>query len=147
MKDYGVVLDICQKCIKESFGKFYPQGAVDYFLYHHGRERVEKTIRAGETFLLYDDNNIPCGTISLTKNEIHRFFVLPQFQGKGYGSYMMNHCESEVFKTYETVKLDSALSSFNLYIKRGYIMDEFIAYPQDNGDFLCYFSMTKTRSE
>lgn len=142
-KDFETVLNICQQVVNESFGKYYPVGAVDYFRYHHGKERVKQTLDAGETYLLHDDDERVIGTISVTENEIHRFFVLPEYQGKGFGTYMMDICEADILKKYDQVKLDSALSSFNLYLKRGYKMEGFVPYPQDNGDFLCFFSMTK----
>lgn len=143
MDDFETVLNIAQRGVAESFSKYYPKGAVDYFFYHHGSERVSKSIEAGDTYLLYNEDNIAVGTVSVTGDEIHRFFVLPEYQGKGYGTYMLDICEKQVLDKYPKVRVDASLGAFNMYLHRGYIMDDFIAYPQDNGDFLCYMPMSK----
>lgn len=143
MTDFDTVFDICYRCIDEYLYRFYPQKALEYFFDHHNRERVQEAIEKGQTYIYYDDANEPVGTISIDGDYIFRFFLLPEHQQKGYGSYMMDFCEQEIFKTYGSARLDSSLCAYNMYLHRGYILDEYVLY--DCGDILCYFAMHKDK--
>jgi len=53
-------------------------------------------------------------------------FVLPEFQGKGYGSMLLDRLEQQAAnKGYANVVLDSSLPAYSLYEKRGYVPIEY----------------------
>jgi len=45
--------------------------------------------------ILLDENKI-IGTGSLFENEIKRFFILPECQGKGYGKILLDELEKNI---------------------------------------------------
>jgi GNAT superfamily N-acetyltransferase len=55
------------------------------------------------------------GTGSTKENEIVRTFVLPQFQGLGYGSLIINELENIIMKEHSEIVLDSSLPAYNIY--------------------------------
>ncbi len=145
MKDLDLVCEISQGGVRNTLAKYYPKGAVDYFLIHHGPQRVSEHIEKGDVYLYYDDNGYAIATISVSENEIHRLFVREEHQRKGHGSYLLDYFEKKVFESYDKAVLDASLMARNMYEKRGYVQTGFVPYPQDNGDFLCFFPMEKKR--
>ena len=72
------------KHIEEIYPKYYLQSAVDFFHNHHSIENMKKQMPNEFTLVLLDNSKI-IGTGALFENEIKRFFILPEYQGKGYG--------------------------------------------------------------
>lgn len=66
---------------------------------------------------------------------------MPCYEGKGYGSYLMDFCENQILKGYESIVLDSSLPAQEMYKKRGYQPIEYHKVLCDNGDYLCYYTM------
>ena len=83
--DFESVKKITQETIHEVYPKYYPAGAVKFFSEHHADEKIIRDITAGIVYVVVTDDGVPAGTVTLTENEVDRLFVLPEFQGKGYG--------------------------------------------------------------
>ena len=83
--DFEAVRQITQATIRAVYPRYYPQGAVDFFLAHHNDAAIEKDIREKRVYLCISDDGEPAGTVTVTGSEIGRLFVLPAYQGKGYG--------------------------------------------------------------
>ena len=47
---------------------------------------VKKDIERNRVFLCLDGSRNAVGTVTIKKNEISRLFVLPSYQGMGYGT-------------------------------------------------------------
>ena len=65
-------------------------------------------------YALENDGEI-IGTGSHTDNHITRVYVLPEYQGHGFGSLIMDELEKEIFSCYDNCELDASLPacSFN----------------------------------
>ena len=100
-------------------------------------------IEAGKIYLCINDEKQPVGTITIKENDICRLFVLPEFQGKGYGRELLDFAENEISKTYEEILLDASLPAKRIYLKRGYKEKESHIISANYGDFLCYDIMVK----
>ena len=83
--DFDIVKKITHKTIKEIYPHYYPNGAVVFFLNHHNDENIMNDISNHNVFLCYNSEQNAVGTVTIKKNEICRLFVLPQYQGNGYG--------------------------------------------------------------
>ena len=83
------------------------------------------------------------GTVTVKENEICRLFVLPQFQGKGYGGRLLDFAEKKAAENYGKIIIDASLPAKPIYLKRGYVFTEYHTIETDNGDFLCYDVMEK----
>ena len=83
------------------------------------------------------------GTITVKDNEICRLFVLPAYQGKGFGTEMLDFAEEIIFQHHSKVILDASLPAKKQYLKRGYKDIEFNIIATGDNDFLCYDVMEK----
>lgn len=144
-KDIEVVFDIVQASIKYTYPKYYPQEVVDFFCDLHCKENILKDITGGLVGILLVDGT-PVGTGCYRDNHITRVYVFPEYQGKGYGSYIMEWLETKISEKYSKSILDASLPASHLYEKRGYYTIEHCKYPVENDVILVYEIMEKTLS-
>ena len=103
-KDVEVILDIVQSSIKNVYPRYYPKEVVNFFCELHCRD-----------------------------NHITRVYVKPEYQRKGYGSYIIMDClETIISKQYDKAVLDASLPAIHLYEKRGYSTSEHCRYSVAN---------------
>ncbi len=142
--DLAIVIKITHETIKGIYPRYYPKGAVDFFLAHHSTENIKCDILSGNIFLLTVEET-PVGTVTIKNNEICRLFVLPEQQGKGYGKTLLEYSEKEVFQISTRIRLDASLPAKNIYLRRGYREIESHAVLTESGDYLCYDVMEKVK--
>ena len=142
-KDFVTVKDITQRTIKAVYPHYYPKGAVDFFLAHHSDENIMRDIRNGDVFLLLTDDGQAAGTVTTENNEINRLFVLPEYQGYGYGGALLRFAEERIAENYDTAELSVSLPAKSIYLNKGYIFKDYHAIKTANGDYLCYDNMEK----
>ena len=70
---------ITRETITAIYPRYYPAGAVQFFLDHHSDERIQADIASGKVYLLCADG-VAAGTVTVSGNEILRLFVLPEYQ-------------------------------------------------------------------
>ena len=87
------------------------------------------------------------GTGSREDNHITRVFVLPEYQGRGYGRYILDRLEEAVAKNYDTVQLDASLPAARLYERRGYHTVEHQSEETASGCVLVWDVMEKRLEE
>lgn len=143
LSDLETVKRLCETTITAVYPHYYPEGAVEFFLDHHSNENIAKDIGCNSVFLCVDAQANPVGTVTIKGNEISRLFVLPEQQGKGYGTSMLDFAERLISRQYGEIVLDASLPAKRLYLKRGYQDMEFHILPTSRRDFLCYDVMVK----
>ena len=131
------ITELVRETIKAVYPKYYPAGAVEFFLAHHKPVKIASDIEAGKVYVIEQDGII-AGTVTIDGNEIARLFVEPSKQGKGYGGKLLDFAENMIFGYSGTIRLDSSLPAKSIYIKRGYREKEYCKILTDNGDYLCY---------
>ena len=136
------IYNLVQNTIRTIYPKYYPTEVVDFFCEHHNPENIRKDIESGVVGILLVDGNI-VGTGSYNDNHITRVYVNPDFQGKGYGSYIMQYLENIISHTYDSVSLDASLPASHLYERRGYKTIEHNKWNVANGRVLVYEVMEK----
>ena len=139
-----VVSGIVEKTIQKVYPHYYPSGAVQFFLDLHSEARIEEVMSYEEIYLVVVQGNV-VGTGSIRKNEICRLFILPEYQGKGYGSKLMDLLEARIFENNPKVHVDASFPAESMYLKRGYQITSYEKIETENGDFLCYHTMEKER--
>lgn len=144
VKENDAVTELVRKTIEAVYPKYYPAGAVDFFLAHHKTEKILADIEAGNVYVLEEDGVI-VGTVTIDGNDIARLFVKPSEQGKGHGGRLLDFAENMIFGYSKTVRLDSSLPAKTIYIKRGYKEKEYCKILTDNGDYLCYDVMEREK--
>lgn len=135
---------IVRETIQKIYPHYYPVGAVQFFLDLHSAVKIEKAMSSEEIYFAMVQGNI-VGTGSIRRNEICRLFILPEYQGKGYGSRLMDLLEERIFENYPKVHVDASFPAENMYLKRGYQIVSYEKIETENGDFLCYHTMEKER--
>ena len=141
--DLQVVKYITIETINQIYPHYYPKGAVEFFIEHHNDRNILRDLEAGKVFLCVNEEGQPVGTVSLKDNDICRLFVLPEFQGNGYGRELLDFAENEIAKKYEEIMIDASLPAKRIYLKCGYREKESHIIPANYGDFLCYDIMVK----
>ena len=142
--DLSLVYEITQKTIDAVYPHYYPAGAVDFFKKHHCEENILSDIENGIVYLLTDEEKC-VGTVTVKGNEICRLFVLPEFQGKGYGRVLLDFSEEKVFENEDRIVLDASFSAKAIYTKRGFTDTGYHTIRTENGDCLCYDAMEKRK--
>jgi GNAT superfamily N-acetyltransferase len=140
--DFNSIKNITQTTIWSIYPKYYPKGAVQFFSDYHSDERIKTDIGSGKVFLI-EGEEVIIGTVTVIDNEINRLFVLPDYQGKGYGGALMDFAEEMIGRNYDHIILDASLPGKQMYIKRNYVVKKYDMIETENGDYLCYDTMEK----
>lgn len=144
-RDLECIRELTRETIGQIYPKYYPQGAVEFFLSHHCDGAILADIRNGAVYLGVDEKDGIVGTVTVKNSEISRLFVLPEQQRKGYGEALLAYAEKLVFAEYPAVTLDASLPAKAMYLKKGYQTAEFHCLPAEKMAFLCYDVMVKQR--
>ena len=142
LADLKIVKDIVHRTIQGIYPRYYPAGAVDFFLAHHSDENISADIEAQRVFILAV-GDAAVGTVTVKESDICRFFVLPAYQGNGYGGALFDFSERQIAAKYEKIRVDASLPAKAIYLKRGYKETEALSILTKNGDYLFYDVMEK----
>lgn len=142
LEELSLVGEITRRTIREVYPHYYPAGVVEFFLGWHRDECILPDLRAGQVYLLLEDG-VALGTVTLHGEEITRLYVLPECQGKGYGSALLGFAEKTVGEARGRIVVEASLPAKALYWKRGYRVTNSLTERQENGDVLCWDVMEK----
>ena len=82
LSESDIITELVRETIKAVYPKYYPAGAVEFFLAHHKPEKIASDIEAGKVYVILQDGII-VGTVTIDGNGIERLFVKPSKQGNG----------------------------------------------------------------
>lgn len=140
--DINDIYALVQNTIKSTYPKYYPTEVVDFFYEHHSLAAITQDVENGNVSVLLVNGNM-VGTGSFVDNHITRVYVLPEYQGMGYGTFIIKTIEEEILKKYDKAFLDASLPAAQLYEKLGYKTIKHEKYPVENGVILAYEVMEK----
>lgn len=144
LDDAEMICYIVQNTIAKIYPKYYIQAVIDFFSRLHSIANIIKDINQEKISVLIKNSKI-IGTGSHTDNHITRVYVLPEFQGNGYGSYIMDELEKEIFSAYDYCELDASLPACIFYENRCFRTVKHVKYDIGNGAFMIYEIMRKDR--
>lgn len=137
------VLDITRDTILTSYAEHYPREAVQYFLNYHSPESVLDDIEGGYTAVL-NNSGRTVGTGTLRETNVKRVFVLPGFQGRGFGKMLMRHLEDYAgLQGLRFLDLHSSLPAKRFYDSLRYRTLVYSQIPLGNNTTLDYYRMAK----
>jgi len=135
---------LVQETIQASYSKYYASGVVEFFKNHHSKENILADIEAGHIYVIEENDQI-VATGTLFGNHITRVFVKPQFQRKGYGTFILNNFETLILANHSSVEVDASLAAASMYEKRGYKTVRHETVDCENGAILVYEVMEKVK--
>lgn len=141
-EDLQTVYDVVQHTIKTIYPKYYPVEVVDFFCEHHSKSGIAKDIESGYVSVLKIDDKI-VATGCFVDNHITRVYVMPEYQKKGYGTFIMKQIEVQISEKYDKAYLDASLPAAALYEKLGFSTIKHERYSVENGVILTYEIMEK----
>lgn len=135
--------NVLQATIRMVYPKYYPREVVDFFCELHSLEHVREGIGSGHMGVMLDEDGRVVGTGCYDGNHITGVYVLPECQGKGYGSFIIDQLEAAIAAGHDAVCLDASLPAACLYEHRGYKTVGHGVIDLDNGVKLVYEKMEK----
>ena len=138
------ICSIVQGTKSAIYPHYYTQAVVDFFGRLHSLENITKDIAEGRIDVLLVDGEA-VGTGSRIEDHITRVYVLPEHEGKGYGSIIMDHLEAEIFNEYDQCDLDASLPATLFYEHRGFKTVEHRKHELGDGEVMIYEIMEKKR--
>lgn len=141
-KNLKEITNLVHKTVRKIYPCYYPDEVVEFFCMYHSKDRILPDIQRGEVWVLLRDDRI-VGTGSIDGNHITRVYVLPEFQGKGYGIRIIKELEKEIAREHDSVELDGSLPACCLYEKLGYTTVRHDRIHLMNGVILVYEVMSK----
>jgi GNAT superfamily N-acetyltransferase len=137
-KYFGEVYNVVHDTIEKIYPKYYPRKAVDFFHKHHSKENMLDNLPNEFTGIIIENDKV-IGTGSAKDNDIGRFFVLPEYQNRGYGKLLLKELENEVIKKYyKNITLASSLGAVFFYKSCGYKYNDYKIIPVEDGEYLCF---------
>lgn len=142
-EDGALVRQIVERSVRGSYEECYGEEVIGMFLEHHSAESIREEL-SRDIVLLLSDHGKTVGTGCLQGGEIKQIYILPQEQGKGYGSILLRALEREaVQRGLEKVVLDASIPGRPLYQKRGYREISHEQIIGERGSVLDYWRMEK----
>lgn len=121
-EDAPDVYRLVQTTIRACYADCYTPSVMEGFCRYHNLESIAADIAEGKVHVLTDDNRI-VATATLDGSYIGRVYVLPEEQGKGLGTLLMDAMEELAAKAGSaTATLDSSTPGKSLYVHRGYVV-------------------------
>lgn len=134
---------VLQTTIRTVYPKYYPHEVVDFFCGLHCLEHVREGIASGHMGIALDEDDNVVGTGCYDGNHITGVYVLPDCQGKGCGSFIIDQLEGAIAADYDVACLDASLPAACLYEHRGYKTIGHGVIDLENGVKLVYEKMEK----
>ena len=121
---------------------YYTKAVMDFFGSLHSIDNIKKDIEQNRISVLAA-NGMIIGTGSHTDDHITRVYVLPEYQGHGYGSMLMDELEKEIFKSFDCCVLETFLPVCIFYENRGYKTVRHVKEDIGGGKCMIYEIMRK----
>jgi GNAT superfamily N-acetyltransferase len=142
-KDIAGIIAVVHTTIKHSYKRYYSNEAIEFFLRHHSRENIEEDVQSAYSLIVEQGESI-LGAGVLKGNTIRRVFILPEAQGMGCGSSIMNALEKEANRRQlDYLDIHSSLPAKTFYRRRHYTELHYFSLPIGNKSNLDYFRMAK----
>lgn len=120
-KDARSVYRLVQHTIRSCYYEYYTPSIVEGFCRYHSLEAIATDIANDKVYVIEADDVI-VATATLDGSYIGRVYVLPEEQGKGFGTLLMDAMEKLASEVGDVATLDSSTPGRELYLHRGYVV-------------------------
>lgn len=118
-EDADEVYALVQKTIRSCYATCYTSSVTEAFCRYHSYDTIATDIANAKVYVLEDGGRI-VGTATLDGSYIVRVYVVPEEQGKGFGTLLMDAMEKLAAKNGSVVTLDASVPGRDLYVRHGY---------------------------
>lgn len=143
--DIPAIQQIACETWPETYGGILSQEQIDYMLqWMYDAAFIQQQMLEGHQFYLLKENSEATGfidvqMISATETKLHKIYVLPAMQGKGYGQLLINKAKAIAAAHHaETLILNVNRhnDALGFYQKNGFVIIEEKDIPIGNGYFM-----------
>lgn len=138
LKDATETAGVIAKTLKISNSKDYPKEYIEANIVSHSAEILIERAKEGHMYIVCDDSQIiGCGAIagywgSTNESILLTIFVLPEYQGKGIGTTIIETLEQdEYFLRAKRIEIPASITAVEFYRKMGYDYKNGIAIVDD----------------
>ena len=142
MEDLQEVHNVVQHTIRTIYPRYYPSEVVDFFCEHHCKSAISADIEKGYVGVLKVDGKV-IATGCFVENHVTRVYVLPEYEKKGYGTFIIKNIEEQISRKYHKAYLDASLPAAGFYEKLGFTTTRHEKCPVKNEVMLVYEIMEK----
>jgi ribosomal protein S18 acetylase RimI-like enzyme len=142
--DLAPLRRLIHETIDTCYSGVYPRRAVQFFKEFHSDKEIMKRSREGE-ILVVEKEGALVATGAIVGSDIFGVFVLPEFQGRGYGKAVMCELEDRAkARGCTEVILSVSLPSKGFYESLGYQMIEACSKDVGEGEHLDFWKARKS---
>lgn len=135
-----------------TYGEILTQQQLDYMIdLIYGEEALKTQMDSGHLFFMLWEQQTPMGFIDIeqyteTACKLHKIYLLPDCQGKGYGKTLLNFAIEQA-KQMGVQQLKLNVNRYNkalgFYERMGFIIDEKVDIPIGQGYYMNDYVMVK----
>ena len=122
-RDAEDVCRIVRSTILQVYPRHYPQAVVDEFIKSNDPQTILADIDRGCVYYIRCGVSA-VGTVTVRSDLISRLYVLPLYQGRGFGEALLEFAESRVAQLYKKAWLGAVPSSESFYLRHGYTFEK-----------------------
>ena len=122
-RDAEDVCRIVRSTILQVYPRHYPQAVVDEFIKSNDPQTILADIDRGCVYYIRCGVSA-VGTVTVRSDLISRLYVLPLYQGRGFGEALLEFAESRVVQLYKKAWLEAVPSSESFYLRHGYTFEK-----------------------
>ncbi len=121
-EDLRKACNVVKRAQRITLAKYYPEKIREALCRTNVPSRLLRKIKkkGRKYFVAVDPKGKVYGIIGIKGNELRKFFVDPEFQGKGIGRKLYERCVSEAKKKYTNVGVSSSLYAVPIYKRFGF---------------------------
>lgn len=118
--DFGIIKDLAYHIWPATYGKILSEQQLAYMLdLFYNEKALQQNVADNHRFILIKENEVAVGFADYElqyKNDavtrIHKIYVLPETQGKGFGKKMIQYIENKALEA-KNIKLSLNVNRFN----------------------------------
>lgn len=130
-KDIQTIVEIHRKCIAFTNAQKYPKEIIKEWLEQINIDNIREQLNSTKWLKLEKDTNIIgfC-QYDTTDQELYQIQILPEYQGKGYGSTLYSRIEKDfISNECDKMELFSTLNAVPFYKSKGFTEVEKVDFP------------------
>lgn len=105
VEDTRIIREIANVAFRATYAKIISQSQIDYMIeWMYSEDTLKKELAGNVTYLLLETDGKNVGYVSFEPEDsslfhLHKIYLLPEYQGRGYGKSLFNAAEQSMKKS------------------------------------------------